>query len=99
MATTKSDLSPVELLRQRAGASERSQALDAELLKIVAASPGGDFDDMAARIGENVVLRDGLSSWLLSARTRGLLEQQPGTDHRQRFSVTPLGRTRLAAGG
>lgn len=99
MAIAKPTPTVVEVLRQQAGSSRRSQALDADLLRVLGAVDEADFDEVAAQVSGNPTLRDGLSGWLVSARSRGLLEQRATAGTRQRFAVTPLGRARLAAGG
>ncbi|MGG6497415.1 UNVERIFIED_CONTAM: hypothetical protein NY603_31285, partial [Bacteroidetes bacterium 56_B9] len=70
MAVAKPQLTPVEELRQQAGESRRSQALDGTLLRVVGELKSGDFDEVAAQVSDDPTLRDGLSAWLVSARAR-----------------------------
>lgn len=99
MAIAKSELSVVESLREHAGQSPRTRAMDAELLRVVDALEDADFDEVAAQVGHDAALRDGLAAWLVSARSRGLVEPRSAVGARQRFAVTRLGHERLVAGG
>lgn len=97
-AIANSELSVVETLRQQAGRSRRAHAMDAELLRVVEELQDADFDQVAARVANNATLRNGLAGWLVSARSRDLIEPLAAVGGRQRFAVTPLGHERLVAG-
>ncbi|MDO9354588.1 MAG: hypothetical protein Q7T55_12885 [Solirubrobacteraceae bacterium] len=99
MASANPELSVVDTLRRKAGESPRTRALDAEFLRVVEELHSADFDEVAAKVGSNAKLRDGLAGWLISARSRGLLTPLAADGGRQRFVVTPLGHERLVASG
>lgn len=98
MAIAKPELSVVDALREQAGRNPRTRAMDTEFLRVVDALQDADFDQVAAQVGHNAALRDGLAGWLVSARSRGLVEPLAASGARQRFAVTRLGHERLIAG-